>query len=274
MPSELDPRIVRVGIEVNGRLKIYEGLQIVASGTKYGNANQNEAEVTVYNLNKQTRDYILTETSPFNKNKTPKRLILEAGRKSYGVATIFTGNIASSSVSQPPDIGVTLKCLTNNFQKGTIISRTQTKQAPMSQIARQIATDLGVNLNFEATERQIINYAFSGAALKQIDRLSELGQVDAFIDNDSLIVKDLNVPLAGQLKLINQSTGMVGIPEFTEQGIRVKFLLDNRTMLGGAMRVESKIYPAVNGDYTIYKLSFEIASRDTPFYWIAEGKRR
>ncbi len=67
---------------------------------------------------------------------------------------------------------------------------------------------------------------------------------------------------------------MIGIPEFTEQGIKVKFLLDNRTTLGGGIQIESKIYPATNGNYVIYKLGFEITNRDKPFYWIAEATRR
>ncbi len=67
---------------------------------------------------------------------------------------------------------------------------------------------------------------------------------------------------------------MIGIPEFTEQGIKVKMLLDNQTKLGGGLRITSSIYPAVNGDYVIYKLGFDIATRDTPFYYIAEAARR
>ena len=43
------------------------------------------------------RNYILTETSPFNKNKTPKKLIIEAGRVSTGTARLFVGDITASS---------------------------------------------------------------------------------------------------------------------------------------------------------------------------------
>jgi hypothetical protein len=67
---------------------------------------------------------------------------------------------------------------------------------------------------------------------------------------------------------------MVGIPEITEQGIKVKYLLDNVSRLGGGLRISSDIYPAVNGLYIIYKLGFEISNRDTPFYYIAEAARK
>lgn len=271
--AEIDPRIVRVSIEVDGSLKIYEGLDIKITGTKYGNPNQNECDVTISNLQKETRDYILTETSPFNQNKKPKKIIVEAGRKSYGVIKIFEGDITNSSVSQPPDITIKLKAMTGNYAKGNVISRSQPSQTRLKNISQQVADDLGVSLNFQATDKSISNYSFNGGSLKQINKLSDSGDVDVFLDDGVLVVKDANIPLTGKTRILNLETGMIGIPEVTEHGLRVKFLLDNQTTLGGALDVRSKIYPAVNGTYGIYKLGFDISSRDTPFYWIAETKR-
>lgn len=272
--QELDPRVVKVGIEIGGSLKTYEDLNIVVSGTKYANANQNECEVQISNLDKATRDFILTETSPFNKNRKPKKLIVDAGRVSYGTSRIFVGDITSSNVTQPPDITINLKALTGNYAKGDIIARNQPAQMSLKKISEQVARDLGVNLDFQATDKNIANYSFTGGALKQIDKLGEAGMVNAYLDDTILIVKDYNVPLTGKMRILNLDTGMIGIPEITEQGIKVKFLLDNQTTIGSAIQITSKIYPAVNGTYVIYKLGFEIATRDTPFYWIAEAKRR
>lgn len=271
--QELDPRIVTVGIEVNGQLRTYRDLNISAVGTKFGNANQNECEVKISNLDKTTADFILTETSPFNLNKTPKRVIVSAGRVSYGTSQIFIGDIARAAISQPPDVTITLKCLTGNYQKGNTIAVGQPARATLRQVAQQTANSLGLTLNFQAKDKYLANYAYSGAALKQVNRLGQAGLVDAYIDDGQLIVKEMNVPLANSLRVVSMETGMIGIPEMTEEGIKVKFLLDNQTALGGGLRVRSVMYPAANGDYSIYKLGFEITNRDVPFYWVAEGKR-
>jgi hypothetical protein len=272
--NELDPRIVKVSITVNGVVKTYSSpLAITITGTRYGNALQNEAEILIENLDKPTQDYILTETSPYNKNKTPKVVTVEAGRQSYGTSLIYRGNIVTSSVSQPPDIGITLRCLTGNFIKGNVLTRNQPGQATLKQISSQIAQDNQTILNFQATDRNIANYAFAGAATNQVDLLNSLGNINAFIDNGTLIVKNAFIPLNNTLRILNAETGMIGIPEFTEWGVKVKFLLDNRTTLGGALRIQSKIYPAINGDYVIYKLAFQIATRDVPFYYVAEAAR-
>lgn len=272
--QELDPRIVKLSIEVNGKIKTYDKLAIMASGTKYANPNQNEAEITIYNLDKATQDYILTETSPYNFNRTPKIIRLEAGRVSYGTPLIYSGNIVSSKPSQPPDIGVTMKCLTGNFYKSVMVSNGLAGSVPLSVIARQVATDLNTSLIFQTSDKNIANYAYTGAALKQVDHLASVGNINAYVDNATLVLKTIGLPLSNTTRVLSSQTGMIGIPELTERGVKVKFLLDNRTTLGGGIQIISSVYPAANGNYVIYKLGFEIANRDTPFYYIAEGLRQ
>lgn len=274
MTAILDTRLVNVTITVSGGTKTYsQPMFINATGTKYANALQNEAEITLANLDRATQDYLLTETSPFNLNRTPKAVTLSAGRVSYGTAVIYTGNIVVSQVTQPPDVGIVLRCLTGNFIKGNILSRNQPGQTTLKQISTAIAQDANLLLNFQATDKNIANYNYAGNALGQINLLGTFGGINAFVDNDTLIVKNALVPITGKTKVLNADTGMIGIPVFTEQGLKVKFLIDNQTTIGGALQVTSKIYPAVNGTYVIYKLGFEIATRDTPFYYIAEAAR-
>ncbi|MEJ2767545.1 hypothetical protein IHE30_02595 [Mycetohabitans sp. B46] len=271
--DKLDPRIVRVGIEMNGELKTYDDLAIIATGSKFANALQNEAEIRVSNLSKADREYLLTETSPFNLNRTPKRIVLDVGRRSTGASRVFVGDISSCLPSQPPDITLTFKSSTGQFQKGNILARSQAGIASLSAIAKQIAGDLGLTLRFEATDKNIANYAFAGGALKQVDRLGEAGGVNAYVDDNTLVVKNYNVALSGEARVLSESTGMIGIPEITEQGVKVKYLFDTTTCLGGALTIDSKLNPATSGSYVIFKLHFELANRDTPFYWIAEAKR-
>ncbi len=272
--AALDPRIIEVSIQVNDVVKTYSQLAIIATGTKFANPLQNEAEVTIYNIDKQTQDFILSETSPYNLNRTPKIVTIKAGRQSYGTSLIYIGNIAYARVSQPPDIGLTLKCLTGNFAKGNIFSLSFPQGTPVDVIAAQFAQQAGLSLTFQAPNKNVANYAYSGALTQQVQSIQALdARYAAFIDDQTLVVKDGLVPLTGVLTILSAETGMIGIPEFTEQGIKVKFLLDNRTTLGGALQIKSQLYPAANGTYVIYKLSFEIATRDTPFYYIAEAAR-
>lgn len=271
--AEFDPRIVRVSIEIRGQLRVYDGLAITATGEKFANANQNETTVKIANLAKDVRDYLATECSPFNANRTRKKLILEVGRRSYGTFVLYAGDITSVTVGQPPDVWVELKCLTGDFDKGNIVSRSQPGKALLSVIAQQVANDLSLALAFEATDKQISSYSFTGGALKQVEKLASAGMVNAYVDDGRLIVKNQNQPMVGAVRMLDIDSGMIGKPEFTEHGVKVKFLIDNLTQLGGRLVIKSITEPSANGTFEIYKLSFDVASRDVPFYYIAEAKR-
>lgn len=272
--TAIDPRIVRLSIEIDGQFHVFEGLDIQARGRKTANAKENSCDVRVSNLTKTVRDYLLTATSPFIANKrTPKRMILEAGRVSTGVTRIFYGDITSSEITQPPDIGLTLRSKTGAYKKGFVVARNGRELQPLSAIAAAVAKDMGTSLTFEADDIQIANFSYSGAVGGQVDVLGTAGAVDAYVDDQTLVVKNRGVGLQNRVRLLSMATGMIGIPEFTERGLRVTMLLDAETTLGGTIRVESELNPAANGDYVVYALEFDIASRSTPFYYIAEARR-
>jgi hypothetical protein len=192
---------------------------------------------------------------------------------STGTARMFTGEIISSSPTQPPDIGLRLKAQTGAFQKGNLVGRSGMAKEKLSAISKRVADDIGATLEFEATDKFIANYSFSGATLTQISAVGEAGKVDAFQDDDVLVVKDAGKPRKNRTKIINSNTGMIGIPEVTERGVKVQFLFDLDTDIGGAIDLTSELNPSLNGNYTIYKLGFELANRDTPWYYTAEASR-
>ena len=270
-----DDRLLRVGIEIDGQVRLYEGLAITAVGSKFASITQNETVITIANLDKETRDYLSTEGTPFRRltNRRRNRVFVEAGRESYGYARVFEGDITTTNVSQPPDITTTINAMTSQYNKGDIISASVPTVSSIRTISAQAAQSLGVNLDFQATDKNVSNYRYDGSATGQISKINDFGGLDVFVDDDSLVVKDKDVPLTGITRVLNRDTGLVGIPQFTEFGIKVVFLFDGFTGLGSRLQIESEIYPASTGDYSIYRLGFDLANRDTPFYLIAEARR-
>ncbi|HEK1906989.1 baseplate hub protein [Proteus mirabilis] len=269
----MDLRRIRLGIEVGERLQWYEGLRISASGTKYANPLQNECNVTISGLNAQTRDYLLTETSPYNNNKQTRRLYLEAGRVNTGLLSLFIGDIVSAEIDSPPDVTLTLSAKTSHQSAGKIISSSGGTMRRLSEIALAIADDCGVKLDFQATDKNIANWYYCGSALHQIERLQEAGDVKAFIDDDTLFVKDDDKALKSRLRILNMNSGMIGIPKATESGLTVSYLIDSTSELGGMLRLESKLNPSLNGDYIIEQLAFSVASHEADFNYTAICKR-
>lgn len=273
MTTLLDLRRIRIGIEVLGQVQFYEGLRVKVSGTKSADPTQNECTVTLSGLNQRTRDYILTETSPFNENRTPKRLIVEVGRVSTGLFRLFVGDIITADPGSPPDLDITIKAKTMNAQSGNVVSTSAGPSARLSALSQRVASDLGLTLEFQAQDKNIANYTHTGSALAQVQKLAQAGGVQAFIDDAVLIVKEQLGTRAGRLRILSQNSGMVGIPKATEKGLKVSFLLDGDAAIGGVLRIDSRINRALNGDYVIDQLAFEATSHEDPFFYTALATR-
>lgn len=272
MTDKIDPRRVRVTLTIGDRATAYEGLSITASGVKTANSSENTAEVKILDLAQETRNRILTECTPFNSSKSRKRMRIEAGRESTGLALIFEGDITTSSAGQPPDPAVSLKSQTGAQQRCEVSTRCLAACSHKG-LAAQIADEMGLALDYSAQDKRISNYSHAGDRLSEVAKLGEAGGVRAYIDDGHLVVTPARGARGGVARVLDLDSGLVGVPEWTEHGVKVRYMLDATTRLGGQLILRSKINPAVNGAWTIVKLGFEIASRDTPFYYIAECTR-
>ena len=238
--------------------------------------NQNTCECRIFNLTKQLRNTILTLASPLiirppgQPQRAPVIMSLKIGRQSYGTFLLFTGNVISCDVTQPPDIGITLRALTNNFQMAVIQGLQMPANTLLSEIAKQIADGQGLFLDFEATDKQVNNYSYTGAANNNIQKLNEMGGIQAFVDNNTLVVLNAGAARKGDNIMINDATGMVGIPQVTEQGVLVKVMVNPAIHLGGSVTINSVTNPAANGTFKVIKINYEIASRDQPFWYVLE----
>lgn len=273
MVDQVDRRVIRVGIEIAGRINWYDGLRVKASGTKYANPLQNDCSLTISGLSMVVRDRLLTDTSPYNPSPTPRRLIIDAGRESYGTFRLFIGDITSAEPGPPPDVDLVIKAKTENAQAMNVAAVSFGASARVSNIAQQVAKEIGVGLLFEAADKSIANWSFTGPALKLVRRLEEMGSVRAFIDDDLLIVKDMGSVIRGAVRVLNLDSGLVGIPKATEKGLDVTFLIDRETKLGGMLRLDSRMNKALNGDYSIDQLKFDVATHEDPFFYQAQCTR-
>jgi hypothetical protein len=271
--DSFDLRIVQAVIAIDGETFTYENMGISSTGTKFASPLQNQAEIKITNIAKSEREFLLSQCSPYNKNVTAKTMTLNAGKVSTGAVQIFSGNIITCDPSEPPDITLTFKSKANQFQKGSIVSVQQPSLVSLSKIAGDAAATLGLTSMFQADDKSISNYGYSGNALGQLGKIQEAGGVAAYIDGNNLIVKNTRVPLTGVKRILSGTSGMIGIPKLTEQGVKITYFLDAETKIGGGLEVNSEIYPSIDGNYCIFKLGWNIAYRETPFYWIADALR-
>lgn len=265
----MDLRRIRVGLEFKGRVNWYEGLKVSASGTKYASAMQNECTVTISGLSTEVRDHILAETNPYGAHLRPHKIIVEAGRVKTGVHRLFFGDVVTCTVSEPPDVTLTIAAKTGAWTSGKVISDSGGPLEPLSAIARRVAAHCEVGLQFEAQDKNIASFTFSGGASQMVDALQKAGNIRAFIDDDMLFVRDVAKPIRGRTRILNMNSGMVGIPRPTVRGVDVTYLIDGDSSVGGALTIESKANKSVNGTYIIEQLGFDVESHGPAFFYNA-----
>ncbi len=272
MSGAFDDRLLTVTITKSDGSKIVydQNYYITAVGTKIANFNMGECNVRIDNISLQERNNLLTLTTPFQIPRQTITMLLEAGRQSYGTFILFQGNVWVSKATQPPDIGATFQAFDGPSQIGTNIALSMPPTALLSVISGQVATQLGKTLHFSATDKQIDNFSFTGPPIRLVQKIQEAGNVRAFIDGDTLNVIDGGGATNSTPVVVSADTGMVGVPEITEAGLSVRMLINNQLRIGNQITVQSKINPAANGTWVVFNLAYEIASRETQFYWIAQ----
>jgi len=248
-------------------------MAIYASGSKFADITQNECTVSIANLSRPLRNALATNLTPADYNSVRKSIQVWAGRVSTGMFLRYEGDIISAVPTQPPDISMVIRSKTMQFFKQDILAQSYAVTTTVSQIAQGVAATLGAALKFEATDKNISNYSYTGSAIGQVAKLSSFGSIDAYVDDGTLVCKNKGVPLDNAIHAMSIDSGMVGQVELTEWGVRVKALLSPDVKVGGTLRLVSIQNPSLNGDYTIYKTGFEIASRDVPFYDVIEATR-
>lgn len=271
MTAAFDPRIVRVGIEVDGDVTFIEDADIRIQGQKFASPTSSIAVIKISNLTRDLRNYILTKATPIiarRQTRTPVMAIVDVGRESYGTFRLYEGPVYSSTVTPPPDIGIVLRSVAQSEAAGLIASNVHGARTQLKTIAQSIALQNGLTLEFTATPKQIANYTFTGGISRQLEKLQQVGDVRAFVDNKVLVVMNKDSYRGTNKFLLSQETGMVGVPQATESGAMAQCLINPSMQIGSGIVLDSKINPSVNGsDYNISKMSFDIANRDNPFFY-------
>lgn len=266
---ELEKRILKVSFNVGDVKKIFQDVRIKAEGTKFASSIKNECTVSVSNLTIGDRQFLTSEFSPFNRVNKPKTITIEAGRASTGTAVIYKGQFNQISLGQPPDVECIFKTSTLSISNLTLTNYSSPGTDNLSNLCDRVSQNLGLNLRFEADDKQINNYKYLGGAVDELSHIEQLADINAYVDDDDLIVKNSSQPLKGVKRILSENSGIVGKISRTERGISVRYLLDTSSKVGGELEIQSVFDNSLNGNYIIYQLGFELANREMPFYWNA-----
>ena len=286
----MDKRICYVQIQTPDGDKEIHNVSIKGRITRKMSEIGSECEVSIANLSREDVEYLTTYTSPYVDQSKKKRINVFAGYESTGVGMIFSGDIYSALPEDLPDTWLNIKAKTNYFEQQNIITYSQ-EAATTKELATNIAEQLGYELSWQSKSQKVIDaFNFNGAKAKLLNKLNQFDNFRAYIDNNILYVIDKDVELPqqtnqtqtsgnttktkGSVKVINGNTGLIGLPQPDEYGVKIKVLLDPSVAIGDWFKLESQRLPIVNGFYQVYEMTYDFATREPQYYLEIFGKNK
>ena len=278
----MDKRICYVQIQTPSGDKEIRNISIKGNITRKMSETGSTAKISIANLSREDVEYLTTYTSPYVDQSKKKRINVFAGYESTGVGMIFSGDIYSALPEGLPDTWLNIEAKTEYYNQQNIITISQSRMNTKS-LASIVANQLELALVWRSkSEKFIDSFNFTGAKTKLLNRLNQMDNFRAYIDNGSLIVVDINEQppetstnkQEGYIKLINGDSGMIGIPQPDEHGVKIKVLLDPSVNIGDWFKLESQRLPIVNGFYQVYEMTYDFATREPQYYLEILGQNR
>lgn len=276
----MDKRKVIVKIETaDGQRARFDGLDVKFTIKKSANAVMNRAEISIANLSMERVYNLTTFMSPFLNEAKRKTAQIHAGYvKNTGdedVPLIFQGEITRALPSMPPDVWLNCEARSGFYNNQNVVSLSLNGQTTVKDICAKAARELGLKLNYTATtNKSVAGFSHSGGATNMLERINELGGVIAFEDDGELKVMDVDKPeTSDYVRVLNRHSGLIGIPQPDNMGLKMKMLLDPTFKVGDRVELESEMLKKANGVYWCYALTHSGSLRDTEFYTEIEAKR-
>jgi len=257
-------------------------LRIVFDIKKNSQEAPNDSTISVYNLSKITIDKI---------QKEKLSIILNAGYKGL-FGNIYSGRIRYiSKKREDTDIATVIECGDgDHFYNSHTINQTIEAGSTDQTILTQLMTGAqdtilgftkGLNTNQRPRPRVL-----SGNARDYVREIANSNNLQWSIQDGQLQMLGANDVLAGfdtnNAIELNAATGLIGLPEQTEIGIKVKSLINPMFRVNGTIHIDNSMIIRDNkkgfygtldkdGFYKIISINYQGDYRGNDWYSILEG---
>lgn len=211
-------------------------MQFVFNTKQNDEQSPNSATIRIYNLKDETANQIQKEFT---------QVILNAGYVDGAYGTIFNGTIRQvrrgrennidkylDILAADGDVGYNYGFCSGSFGKGS------TPKQRVDEAKSKLGLKGGNVLDFTGgiLPRGKVMFGMARAAMR-IEADSQ--NASWSMQNGQLQMLPLTGYLKGEAVVLNSQTGMIGLPEQTEQGVVVKTLLDPKIRVGGQVKINN-----------------------------------
>jgi hypothetical protein len=250
---------------------------------------QDTATITIDNLATNLRNELVGYFSMWaarNRSQPFVPVDVRIGRASWDDErwiTPFRGAILETSMSNPPDISLSIKCATSlidmNIASTGFVAPVLAKLATFQQLCQWAANLVNMPLRYEVKENLpaispnvvagVIQKAYSLTAVVGLLANFHKSKICVFVDNGVLVVTEWGRALLGDVVDVSSTSAdgrLIGIPSVTQWGVKFTTLADTTVQLAGAVNLYSELNPSVNQPWVITGVEYNVTSRENAWY--------
>ena len=258
---------IGTGVEgsVQGGIYTFSNHRISVDIIAWGGETQGQATLRIYGLSKSLMN-TLTTIGPIMTEILYKNSVqILAGTDPNNLTTVFNGSIqtANADYNAAPDVVFEI----------TAISAAVAAMAPAVSTSPPANTVVSIDslmhnwanllkwgyLNVDVST-VVQNVTYNGSILDQIKACAYANDIDYSTDNLTLKIKNRFSSYPSDVPIISPTTGMVGYPRFSSNGLSVKSLFLPSALLGGQIQIKNSSVSAANGFWTTFAIQHELES--------------
>ena len=245
-----------------------------------------DARFTIDNLSQNDIAYITTNTSLFLDRR--RKIQFWCGYEG-NVRMLFDGEIEQAQPHGKPDTSLDIRAWTSIYAMGKKIE-VKSSNIKALELLRNAVLQCGYHLSCPADiqqapqlQKMIDYFSMTGSAQEYLWRVIKDITGNYVVEDQVLftIAKGVvtvswankknskkNIPGIDLIEniQINESTGMIGIPEPTQSGVNIRSKLDVSFDVGQTIDLISSMMPVYDGEYNIYGINHHGSTRSQDFY--------
>ena len=211
------------------------------------------ATIDIYNLQPSTRKKLFLDYFDFN---NIQKVTLEAGYQNGKFDLIYKGRILSCrAIKEHTDVIMRIEAQSGLFVLDSYISSLSTGGKLVSDITNDV---LSSTSGLEGADVEPITVTIPRPVAlvgNEMAVLQTYTKGNAIVDNEKVIVLSDNKTIDGEIRVIDDSTGLLGVPEREQVTLTVKCIFEPRIKVGQGLEIKSKVAPEFDGQYKVWGVS-------------------
>lgn len=231
------------------------GLRTSATITKSGGVSMSQLELRVWGMPLDTMQKLTVLNKLAYEQERSNSVTVRAGDDENGMGVVFTGTIkeAWADASNPPDVEFTVSAFTGGLDAVRPVAPTSYNgpvavDVALSSIAAQMVPPR--TLENSGVQTVLDSPYLPGTLRDQALAVARAARCDMLIDDNVIAIWPSGQARGGLSLDLSPETGLVGYPQFTQNGIALTALYTPSLVFGQKIKVTSAL-AAANGEWQV-----------------------